>query len=310
MSKVRKRIATQLLGLKKSEVDAHIQNLMDVNNRRLSEIKEKIQGLKLENEKLSKELNNLTEEMSVKKRSEKIINFGLKKSEQIALLINKVAKEEEENLSCEWKKREYQIDNEIDEYNTIINNTKENIEKLLQNIMISNDSFMHVIKTHPEIIADNKEIIENKEMIDEISEQLENNESAVTPSEEKQENNIQNNFWGEDLGEFIVTNNEQNEVNNLIDNDKLNNELDKKEDIEQAETTYNASEEMEMEMEIKSIKNNYLVGKIVGEDLFDNNGQKIANKNEPITDEIIERAEKSGKLVDLILNMNIPDQSA
>lgn len=308
MSKVRKKIAVQLLGLKKSEVDTHIQNLMDINNRRLSEIKEKIQILKVENEKLSKELNDLTEEMSAQKKSQKIINFGLKKSEQIALLINKVAKEEEESLSSEWKKRECEIDSEIDEYNTIITNTKENIEKLLQNIMISNESFMHIIKTHPEIIAENKEIIENKERIEEISEEIENTESVVTPIEEKQENNIQNSFWGEDLGEFIVTNNEQNEVNNLIDNNKLNNELDKKGDIEQTEKEFNASKEMEME--IKNIKNNYLIGKIVGEDLFDNNGGRIAYKNEHITEDIIEKAEKSGKLVDLILNMSIPDQSA
>lgn len=258
MSKGVKKIAIQLLGLNKSQVDRHMQNLIDINNDKLSEIKGKIQTLIAENEKLLQQINCLTEEAAVQKKSQEIINFGLKKSEKIELLVNKAAKDEVDALSSEWREKELELNNEINEYSTIIHNTKENIEKLLQNVMISNDSVIHIIKTQPDIIAENKEIIEP---------------DIITEDEEIIEH-VESNFWGDDL----------------------------------EEKEFEAGKGIEME--ITQIKNNYLIGKIVGEDILDNNGDIIVHKNEHITEEIINAVEKEGKLVDLILNMEMSDKTA
>lgn len=58
--------------------------------------------------------------------------------------------------------------------------------------------------------------------------------------------------------------------------------------------------------EIKNVRYKYVVGKLAGEDLLDNDGRIIIRKSEIITPQIIEMAEKEGKLAELIVNMVIP----
>ncbi|OPY87417.1 MAG: hypothetical protein A4E71_01035 [Smithella sp. PtaU1.Bin162] len=58
--------------------------------------------------------------------------------------------------------------------------------------------------------------------------------------------------------------------------------------------------------EIKTVRHKYVVGKLAGEDLLDNSGQIIIRKNELITGAIIDKAEKEGKLAELIIHMVIP----
>jgi hypothetical protein len=55
------------------------------------------------------------------------------------------------------------------------------------------------------------------------------------------------------------------------------------------------------------IRNQYILGKLAGEDLFDNEGNKIISSHATITEEIIERAEREGKLANLIVSMIIPE---
>lgn len=58
--------------------------------------------------------------------------------------------------------------------------------------------------------------------------------------------------------------------------------------------------------EIKTVRHKYVVGKLAGEDLLDGDGGLIVRKNEMITPGIIDRAEREGKLAELIINMVIP----
>jgi hypothetical protein len=59
--------------------------------------------------------------------------------------------------------------------------------------------------------------------------------------------------------------------------------------------------------EINRIRQKYISGKIAGEDLLDSKGSIIIAKNEVITDKIVERAEREGKLSELILSMILPE---
>ncbi|OPY55722.1 MAG: hypothetical protein A4E55_02455 [Pelotomaculum sp. PtaU1.Bin035] len=61
-----------------------------------------------------------------------------------------------------------------------------------------------------------------------------------------------------------------------------------------------------VDKEIKTVRHKYVVGKLAGEDLLDNNDQIIISKNELITAAIIDKAEKEGKLAELIIHMVIP----
>lgn len=58
---------------------------------------------------------------------------------------------------------------------------------------------------------------------------------------------------------------------------------------------------------IEKVKQRYMVGKIVGEDILDNRGNVIVKRHELITMDIIERVERAGKIVDLVVNMQFPD---
>lgn len=58
--------------------------------------------------------------------------------------------------------------------------------------------------------------------------------------------------------------------------------------------------------EILSIQNRYIVGKAAGENLYAASGQIIIAKGQIITAEIVQSAEREGKLPDLIVHMVIP----
>lgn len=60
--------------------------------------------------------------------------------------------------------------------------------------------------------------------------------------------------------------------------------------------------------EISAVRSKYVLGKLVGEDITDNSGQVIIRKDDPITVEVMELAQKEGKLADLIIHMVIPGQ--
>lgn len=55
------------------------------------------------------------------------------------------------------------------------------------------------------------------------------------------------------------------------------------------------------------IRNKYIVGKISGETLLDSKGRVIIEKQQVITPEVVEAADREGKLSDLILSMMFPD---
>lgn len=58
---------------------------------------------------------------------------------------------------------------------------------------------------------------------------------------------------------------------------------------------------------VSVLKNMYVVGKVAGEDLFDKSGKLIIAKNEIITEEVINRAEREGSLIELVLEMKLQE---
>lgn len=59
--------------------------------------------------------------------------------------------------------------------------------------------------------------------------------------------------------------------------------------------------------QIDSIKSQYIVGKVAGSDLFDNQGTLIIANSSLITREVVEKANRAGKLAELIVNMKIAE---
>ncbi|SHK84481.1 hypothetical protein [Alicyclobacillus tolerans] len=69
-------------------------------------------------------------------------------------------------------------------------------------------------------------------------------------------------------------------------------------------TTFLPSEVVEQH---ENLKMRYIVGKKAGSDLFTRFGKRIIARGETITKEIVEEADREGKLVELILNMVIDE---
>jgi len=58
--------------------------------------------------------------------------------------------------------------------------------------------------------------------------------------------------------------------------------------------------------EIRSLRTKYIVGKCAGEDLFDASGKRIVSKGAVIDEDVVEAADRAGKLAELIVHMIIP----
>lgn len=117
------------------------------------------------------------------------------------------------------------------------------------------------------------------------------------------------NFWGIDFDEINL-----DSYHNVQEKDDTKKEPPK--DINNVEKVENGDfkvvsriEEANKTLEnrIENMRLKYLVGKIVGEDLMDSKGIVIASKNLIITEELINIADKQGKLAELILNMIFPE---
>lgn len=59
--------------------------------------------------------------------------------------------------------------------------------------------------------------------------------------------------------------------------------------------------------EIGHLRSKYITGKVAGKDLIDHRGREIIRKDRVITEDVIEAADREGKLAELIVNMKIPD---
>lgn len=57
---------------------------------------------------------------------------------------------------------------------------------------------------------------------------------------------------------------------------------------------------------ITTVRFRYIVGNLAGEDLYEKNGTKIVSKGEVITEEIVNRADRTGVLPELITRMTLP----
>jgi uncharacterized coiled-coil protein SlyX len=119
----------------------------------------------------------------------------------------------------------------------------------------------------------------------------------------------------EDLGHCSFWEEEENDVNKKdsekskpVDNVKIE-EIDTK-SLDEAESVKSSisdnRESKAIASDITNLRIKYLLGKITGTDLVDKNGNVIICRNSIITNEIVDRAEKEGKLAELIVNMTIP----
>ncbi len=76
--------------------------------------------------------------------------------------------------------------------------------------------------------------------------------------------------------------------------------IDDSDDIESSRLS---TQDKPLENKIGQAKNTFIIGKLSGVDLTDDDGNVIISKGEVITEETVDKAEKSGKISELIINM-------
>jgi hypothetical protein len=119
-------------------------------------------------------------------------------------------------------------------------------------------------------------------------------------------------FWG-DANYYLDEENidfESNQTSHLKNDNEPFQEIAVGKDSMDNPQPYEDTEypEEQENTEIEKIKRNYIVGKLAGADIIDSQGRIILTKHFLITDNMIRRVQREGKLVELIVNMVMPER--
>lgn len=414
MSKKKKSFKNRLIGVNKNEVDRYIDYVKKNTEEKIDEKINKIKELEKNNADLKEKINNLKNEMASKIQSKEMMEFAIEKAQEWAEILLENADKRVAEIEGLGREQETLINKKIEAYNTILKNSKEKLNNLLNSEIQKNielieelDKFVSNENKNVNKIRDKKinNIIhyddikgerdskkddgENKqgsnENIEEVSVSTqsvvnENSLNSVPRSlilekdlgvdektkfdkdttnekikdarevneEENSNGDIDNllrnvinfdrlndeeikvtleeknaliedqpfddsvtekGFWGEDFDDILF---EPSGIEKEYGNDNEIKPLDKKsqhEDASDASIEKRNQSSNVIDGEIQNIRRKYIVGKVAGEDLLDREGNFIIKKNEIITIETVQLAEKEGKLANLIVNMKLPEGS-
>ncbi|MBP1961791.1 hypothetical protein [Paenibacillus aceris] len=295
------------LGLQKKSVDLFLKKLHALQEKELQELREQVNNASRENVQLSAQLKILRDRQR-QNRTKDLLEHAVQKTDETDSNVN---------------------------LNPLAEVTF--VKPTLKVISLPNRESVD------KVIVDEGEIEEDKDEVEEVEveEKVEVEVEAPSASEERisainytptlkdrEVERTSSGFWGETdhyfEDEFLLEYDDsvssavlsttsplpksQPEKSTLVPN-----ESNYKEEIaagsqateEAASFEENIADEPE-NSEIGMIKQNYIVGKLAGENLIDRQGRLIVAKQAVITEDVIRRAQREGKLAELIVNMTIP----
>ncbi|WP_274364179.1 hypothetical protein [Paenibacillus thermotolerans] len=97
-----------------------------------------------------------------------------------------------------------------------------------------------------------------------------------------------------------------NERLNALPQKKPEQEAQEKEKAAEARPAQAQTGSRAVTKEVRQLRYQYIVGKLAGEDLLSDSGDLIIAKHQPITEAVVDEADKEGKLALLIIQMTIP----
>jgi exonuclease VII large subunit len=140
------KIGLCLFGFNREEVDKHLEKIRDNNQESIDEIKTRIQSLKDENDKMIKEIECLKEESKIQLEPEDFMKFSLDRCEEWIPLINNVSSDKVREVTLMMESQQEIFNKKISEFDEIIKNTQEQLDKLLRNVLQKNESFSENLK--------------------------------------------------------------------------------------------------------------------------------------------------------------------
>lgn len=294
MTKEDKNIRLSLFGFNKNEVDKYINNLEKQKISQLEELKESIAMVTAENKMWEKELEELKVLLHKQLEQQDFMEYALSKAEtQINSLIIRGEENKSESTSIIDEKKDLKnIALDMKTFSEEQNFENDKLEKIDLNTTIS------VFESEKDFHNENAELI--KDNIDLMKDNQE--EEIYKTSRELTEI---------DNGEVNLStiSAEKNDTDNEAENPNYHEENKEKISTESNSVENKSLESKSIISEREKVRSKYLIGKIVGKDLFDKQGNLLFTKGSIITENLIKTVDKEGKLGELILNMELPQIS-
>jgi hypothetical protein len=280
-----------------SGVSKKIFTLIDINTAK------EIKHISLKGEELERAYDKKIQECSIdikqtKEQLNSLLGVVINKSENISEEVNKFKKQYNVSAIKEEVEQERAVEERVIREDKVMLDKKDFFE-----IEYNEAEEVKEVKESTTQIEEKASIIPHEKIPEkDIIEELPAEEQGSTGS-----------FWGEDFSEDIKIEEDKilEEIHSEVDQPQVEDyiaapkEEAKEKPLEQPKKTNLSSKAVTGEIE--NLRYKYLVGKLVGEDLLDDRGNIIASQNSKITTDIVNRAEREGKLSELILNMTLPD---
>lgn len=300
------------LGFNPKQVDQDIEKMKSENVAKQSHLSGEIKSLTEENAGLLSRLPELRESELVLNKNLPALNMAKKHADfEANSLIEKTRLEAEALIVAEKERIRTQNSVELEKINREIEDIKGELQYLLDFIKISinssnlNDTFEQIVaasdKIAGAIIPGNRK---NRPYLSRMEE-----ESGEIVRYEIKDSTDRNIADGSVIPAAAVVALRKEGLH--VQGDLLFEPISEREEIgEPEELSYNRQDAGSMQEsgipDLDLEKTRYITGKISGRDILDDNGVKIVARGEIITAEIVDMAEKAGKLPELIVHMIAP----
>lgn len=289
MDKTEEELKICLCGYDREQVNKYIRDMKLAHEEKIQELKKNLSMINEENEKLSDEIQKLKDEIELEMKSEQFMKFALKKVEEVVPIIRRISSEETSRITLLGKKQEEIFNKKIEEYNNIIKGTQEDMNLLLKKQLEKSESLSKNLKSFIKNKCDST-TCGKLSIKTEYSDKTDSLEIECKDSVNRNTDDY-------------IDKNEKIKIKNIMEKPEI-------EKVENKGTDKLIKTELKndnVKEDINRIRNKYLIGKVAGKDLVDSKGNIIVSKDSIITEETIIRAEKEGKLPELIVNMTITD---
>ncbi|HEU4963926.1 MAG TPA: hypothetical protein VFV52_08745 [Bacilli bacterium] len=300
----------RLFGLNTRKVSTYLRQLQHLQDREEREWEEQLEVLRKEQAQLLAERDRLAAQVTERQMEDGQKSFLLERAEGAVLALQRHGEEEiaalrelaEQKRQEQVRKRAH-VEQQLHQYEQTLHGLLSEFEEVLQDLNLPDGSWSELERMERASVYR-----ETASAAVDVAERAEAMSSTSTVTAEPSL------FWGE-LTDSLVEGG-SGESSSEMSADEVDQVFVQQGATDQDEPLVSeqdshpvptlSQESASLSGEIQSIRNRYLVGKRVGNDLYDTDGLLLAEKNAEITPDLVEEADRAGKLPELILHMTIP----
>lgn len=273
----------QMFGLKKEPIDQMLHKMESDFLYEKIAIEIQLKSLIEENNKLRTQLKAIPKRISIALEDETLWLLGKERIHKMTDYLQQQKEFEMADLRKDSSERIKIVQHQIAKIESDIKMTERLFSKMFQQITS---------------LVEQSENMDTNEESKEVVEQLPKQFSNKNYEPSNYQNQVMDTFKKNNLTASIEKQLDPTDVS-------TNNEYEQHSVVSENNETFNESEDSLM-VQINAIKSQYIVGKVAGEDLYDQEGHLIIAKSKVINRQVVNKAHSEGKLAELIVNMKIP----